>query len=82
MLLSGGLLFAAVFMVTDPVTSPMTNSGKWAYGILVGSLTLLIRNLTGYVEGIMFAILVGNIVAPLFDEVIFRIRFRRMANEG
>jgi Na+-transporting NADH:ubiquinone oxidoreductase subunit B len=81
-LFAGGLLFGAFFMVTDPVTSPMTNPGKWAYGILVGSLTVLIRNLTGYVEGIMFAILVGNIAAPLFDEIIFRIRFRRMANEG
>ncbi len=79
---AGGLLFGAFFMATDPVSSPITNGGKWAFGIVVGVLTLLFRNLTGYVEGVMFAILVGNIAAPLFDEVAFRLRFRRLANEG
>jgi len=79
---AGGLLFGAFFMATDPVSSPVTNTGKWVYGILIGSLTLLIRNLTGYVEGVMFAILIANIVAPLVDEIVFRSRFRRMADEG
>jgi Na(+)-translocating NADH:ubiquinone oxidoreductase B subunit len=79
---AGGLLFGAFFMATDPVSSPITNGGKWVYGILIGVLTLLIRNLTGYVEGVMFAILLGNIAAPLIDEVAFRLRFRRLADEG
>ena len=74
-MLSGGLLFGAFFMATDPVTGPITGSGKWAYGILIGTVTLLIRSFSGYVEGITFAILLGNISAPLIDEVI--IRFRR-----
>ena len=56
--------------------------GKWVYGIIIGVATLLIRNLTGYVEGVMFAILVGNIAAPLLDEVAVRIRLRRLQNEG
>lgn len=77
-LLAGGLLFGAFFMATDPVTSPITNGGKWAYGILIGVLTLLIRNLTGYVEGVMFAILLGNIVAPILDEITIRVRLRRL----
>ncbi len=75
-LCAGGLMFGAFFMATDPVTSPITNAGKWAYGILIGVVALLIRNLTGFMEGMMFAILLGNISAPLMDEVVFRMRVR------
>ncbi|MHC5054608.1 MAG: RnfABCDGE type electron transport complex subunit D [Planctomycetota bacterium] len=81
-MLAGGLLFGAFFMATDPVTSPVTNAGKWVYGIIIGSVALLIRHLTGYVEGVMFAILLGNIVAPVLDEVVIRLRLRRLAYEG
>jgi Na(+)-translocating NADH:ubiquinone oxidoreductase B subunit len=81
-LCAGGLLFGAFFMATDPVTSPVTRGGKWAYGILIGVATVLIRNLTGFDEGIMFAILLGNIAAPLIDEVVIRLRLRRMRDEG
>jgi len=76
------VLFGAFFMATDPVTSPITSGGKWAYGIVIGVVTVLIRNLTGYVEGMMFAILLGNICAPLMDEVAIRMRLRRLADEG
>jgi Na+-transporting NADH:ubiquinone oxidoreductase subunit B len=75
-MLSGGLLFGTFFMATDPVTSPVTHWGKWAYGILIGALTVLIRCFSVYVEGIMFAILLGNISAPLIDEVVIKIRMR------
>jgi Na+-transporting NADH:ubiquinone oxidoreductase subunit B/electron transport complex protein RnfD len=81
-LCAGGLLLGAFFMATDPVTCPITNSGKWAYGIIIGIVTLLIRNFTGYVEGVMFAILLGNIVAPILDEIVFKVRFRRLKGEG
>jgi Na(+)-translocating NADH:ubiquinone oxidoreductase B subunit len=81
-LFAGGLLFGAFFMATDPVTSPTTNAGKWLYGIVIGSTTVLIRNFTGYVEGVTFAILLGNIVAPIFDEIIVGIRIRRLKREG
>ena len=80
-MLAGGLLFGTVFMATDPVTGPMTNGGKVAYGILIGAIVLLIRNLTGYVEGVTFAILLGNIVAPTIDAVVVRLRIRRLAYE-
>ncbi len=76
--LAGGLLFGAFFMATDPVTSPITNGGKWVFGLVVGLSALLIRNLTGYVEGVMFAILLGNISAPLIDQVVFQFRIRRL----
>jgi len=79
---AGGLLFGAFFMATDPVTSPTTNTGKWFYGIIIGSTTVLIRNFTGYVEGVTFAILLGNIVAPVLDEIVIGIRIRRLNSEG
>lgn len=80
-LFAGGLLFGAFFMATDPVSSPTTNEGKWVYGILIGSVTILIRCFSGYVEGMMFAILLGNIAAPIIDEVVFSIRLRMLRNE-
>ncbi len=77
-LCAGGLLFGAFFMATDPVSSPALNGPKWAYGAIIGVVTVLIRNFTGYVEGAMFAILLGNICAPLLDEVAIRARMRRL----
>ncbi len=80
-LLSGGWMLGIMFMATDPVTSPVTLSGKWMYGFLIGILTVLIRSFSGFVEGVMFAILFGNICAPLIDEAIIRIHARRYARE-
>ncbi|HUS91604.1 MAG TPA: RnfABCDGE type electron transport complex subunit D [Phycisphaerae bacterium] len=81
-ILAGGLLFGTVFMATDPVSSPFSNLGKWLYGIVIGVSTVLIRTLTGYVEGVMFAILLGNIAAPIFDEIATHMYVRRLRNEG
>ncbi|MFC1677516.1 RnfABCDGE type electron transport complex subunit D [Planctomycetota bacterium] len=81
-LCAGGLLFGAFFMATDPVTSPASNGGKIAYGIVIGVTTMLIRNFTGYVEGVTFAILLGNIMAPIFDEIAFKVRLESLKNEG
>ncbi|UCE87652.1 MAG: RnfABCDGE type electron transport complex subunit D, partial [Deltaproteobacteria bacterium] len=63
-LLSGGLLFAAVFMVTDPVTSPTTARGAWIFGIGVGFVTVLIRLFGGLPEGVMYAVLLMNAMTP------------------
>ena len=73
---AGGFMFGVMFMATDPVSGPMTQPAKYAYGTLIGVSTMLIRNYTGYVEGIMFAILLANTFAPLFDEVVIRLRLR------
>jgi Na(+)-translocating NADH:ubiquinone oxidoreductase B subunit len=81
-MLAGGLLFGAVFMATDPVTGPTTNTAKVIYGILIGAAVLLIRNLTVYVEGMTFAILLGNIAAPALDEAVIRWRARRLRLEA
>ena len=66
-LLSGGLLFGAVFMATDPVTAPVTKPGRWIFGLLIGSLVVLIRLFGSNVEGMAYAILIGNMFAPLID---------------
>jgi RnfABCDGE-type electron transport complex D subunit len=78
-LFAGGLLFGAFFMVTDPVTSPFTSAGKWVYGLLIGAITIAIRNLSGFPEGVMFAILFMNIFAALLDEVVLTFKFGRNA---
>ena len=77
--LAGGFLFGIFFMATDPVTSPSQKLGKWIYGIGIGAITILIRFLSGYVEGVMFAILLMNAFAPLIDEVILYARYGKMA---
>lgn len=76
--LSGGLLFGAFFMATDPVTSPFTKQGRWIAGVFLGILTVLIRQLSGYVEGVMFAILLVNVFTPLIDTVVLKARYRKI----
>ena len=67
-LVLGGFAFGLVFMATDPVSSSFTNSGKWAFGILIGVMVILIRVVNpAYPEGMMLAILFANCCAPLFD---------------
>jgi len=67
-LVLGGLAFGAVFMATDPVTAAQTETGKWIYGFMIGILTVLIRVVNpAYPEGIMLAILLMNVFAPLID---------------
>ncbi len=67
MLFSGGLLFGAVFMVTDPVSTPTTRAGAWIFGLGVGFLVVLIRVFGGLPEGVMYAILLMNAVTPYIN---------------
>jgi Na+-transporting NADH:ubiquinone oxidoreductase subunit B len=67
-LLIGGFAFGVVFMATDPVSAAQTSTGKWIYGFLIGVLTIIIRVFNpAYPEGIMLAILLMNVFAPLID---------------
>jgi electron transport complex protein RnfD len=66
-LLSGGLLFGTAYMATDPVTSPLAPAGAWLFGAGVGVLVVVIRFWGGLPEGVMYAILLMNAVAPLID---------------
>ncbi len=68
-LCSGGLMLGAVFMATDMVSSPTTPLGVWIYGALMGLITVVIRFLGGLPEGVMYAILLGNALAPLIDNL-------------
>jgi len=66
-LLSGGMMLGAVFMATDPVTSPLTPLGCWIFAAGVGTLVILIRQFSGLPEGVMYAILLMNALTPLID---------------
>lgn len=67
-LLMGGIAFGAVFMATDPVSSPSMPLAKWIYGLFCGMVAVVIRVINpAYPEGVMLAILMGNVFAPLFD---------------
>ena len=71
-LLSGGLLFGAVFMVTDYSTSPVTPRGRLLFGAGAGAITALIRVFGGFPEGVMFSILIMNAVTPFLNKIIPR----------
>lgn len=70
MLFSGGLMFGAMFMATDMVASPITNLGCFIYGIIIGSLVVIIRYWSGLPEGVMYAILFCNALSPHIDALI------------
>ena len=82
-LCAGGFCFGAVFMATDPVTSSRTENGKFIYGLLIGMMAIIIRVLNpGYPEGMMLAILLMNIFAPLIDYVIVENNISRRAKRA
>ncbi len=72
-LTSGGMLLGAFFIATDPVTAPLTRRGMWLFGIGVGTITMLIRIVGEYPEGMMFSVLLMNGVTPLVDRLCKRI---------
>ncbi len=77
-LVSGGFAFGLVFMVTDPVSAAMTSKGKYIYGFLVGVMAILVRSLNpAFPEGVMLAILFGNVFAPLIDYYVVKANIMR-----
>ncbi len=68
-LLSGGLMLGAVFMATDPVSSPVTPVGCWVFAFGIGILVVVIRQFGGLTEGVMYAILFMNAFTPLIDRL-------------
>ena len=63
-------MFGAVFMITDPVTSPKSQDGKIIYSIIAGFLAIFIRVFSSYPEGVMFSIALANMITPLIDSAI------------
>ena len=79
----GGFCFGAVFMATDPVTSCRTECGKYIYGFLIGVVAILIRVLNpGYPEGMMLAILLMNLFAPLIDYYVYQSNVSKRAKRA
>ena len=77
-LVVGGFAFGMMFMATDPVSAAMTNTGKFAYGILIGVMCVLIRVMNpAFPEGIMLAILFANLFAPLMDHFVIQSNIKR-----
>ena len=82
-MVTGGFAFGAFFMATDPVSAAMTQGGRWAYGILIGVMCVLIRVLNpAFPEGMMLAILFANLFAPLFDHVVVTANVKRRLARG
>ncbi|MGJ0624306.1 NADH:ubiquinone reductase (Na(+)-transporting) subunit B [Xenorhabdus bovienii] len=79
----GGFAFGMIFMATDPVSAAFTDKGKWAYGILIGVMCILIRVVNpAYPEGMMLAILFANLFAPLFDYLVVQANIKRRKARG
>lgn len=74
----GSFAFGMVFMATDPVSASMTQTGKWWYGGLIGAMTILVRVINpAFPEGVMLAILFGNVFAPLIDYFVVQANIKR-----
>jgi len=77
-LVLGGFAFASVFLATDPVAGAITGPGRWAYGLLVGVLSAVIRNASlSYFEDVMFAILLASVFSPLIDFAVIELNIRK-----
>ena len=77
----GGFCFGAVFMATDPVTSARTETGKYIYGFIIGALAVIIRQMNpGFPEGMMLAILFGNMMAPTIDYFVVQRNINKRLN--
>lgn len=80
-LIMGGFAFGLVFMATDPVTAAQTNIGKYFYGLGIGALVIIIRVLNpAYPEGMMLAILLMNVFAPLIDHCVIQVNIIKRKN--
>ena len=82
-LVLGGFCFGAVFMATDPVTSARTETGKYIYGVIIGALAVIIRVMNpGFPEGMMLAILFGNMMAPTIDYFVVQADINKRLKRG
>ncbi len=81
-LMSGSLLFVAVFYATDPVSAPKRSGAQWLYGIIIGSTTVLVRTFSLFPEGTSFGILLGNTFASLLDHIVTRSKSKSVKEKG
>jgi Na+-transporting NADH:ubiquinone oxidoreductase subunit B len=79
----GGLAFGAVFLATDPVSAASTNAGRWIYGLLIGAMVVLVRVANPiHPDGVLMAVLLGNVLAPLIDYGVVWGNIRRRARRS
>jgi len=78
-IISGSIVFLAVFFVTEPITAPKTTEAKWTYGFLIGMIAVIIRTFGIFEAGGMFAVLIMNSFVPILDEAVKEIRRRKKA---
>jgi Na+-transporting NADH:ubiquinone oxidoreductase subunit B len=69
-MMSGSILYVAVFMSTDPVSAPNKPGAQWVYGAIIGTVSMLVRTFSGFPEGTSFGVLMGNVFASLVDELM------------
>ena len=69
-MMSGSILYVAVFMSTDPVSAPNNPRAQWVYGAIIGSVSMLVRTFAGFPEGTSFGVMMGNVFASFLDEII------------
>ena len=70
--LAGSFLFGTVFVVTEPISGAKTKAGQWIYGFMIGGLTVVLRGVSNFSEGIMFSVLIMNAFVPLLDQMVIR----------
>ncbi len=81
-LVLGAFAFGAVFLATDPASAAATNTGRWIQGLIVGALVVLVRvGNPAHPDGVILAILMGSVLAPLIDHVVIWFNVRRRARE-
>ena len=77
-LVAGSFAFGCIFMATDPVSASMTNLGRYFYGALIGLMVIVVRVINpAFPEGVMLAILFGNVFAPLIDYFVVEANIKR-----
>jgi Na+-transporting NADH:ubiquinone oxidoreductase subunit B len=78
-LMAGSFLFGAFFIVTEPVSGAKTKSGQWIYGMMIGSLIVVLRGFSNFSEGVMFSVLIMNAFVPILDQTIRQIQAKKKA---
>jgi len=77
-MISGDLLIGSVIIASDPVTSPKTKEGRILYGMVIGTIAFSIRSFSLFTGGIMFAILIGNMLSPILDITVKQLKTSRL----
>ncbi len=78
-LLAGSFLFGAFFVVTEPVSGAKTKVGQWIYGLMIGSLIVVLRGFSNFSEGVMFSVLIMNAFVPIIDQTVRQIQASKKA---